>query len=167
MKDNKDDKIYNKVREIEFRGKRKIDNTWIYGGYMKTARTNKIQVGGTSRFCTIYPETLGQFTGLCDKDGKKIYEGDIVEFETNVNCITSELKPYWKDCYEKQYALGGGSWWVRKDQAIVQWNSKDGMWDLKVYNNGRYKRKSKLFTFRDSDYVVVGNIYDNPELLGG
>lgn len=41
------------------------------------------------------------------------------------------------------------------------------MWDLKVYNNGKYKRKSKLFTFRESDYVVIGNIWDNADLLKG
>lgn len=178
-------------REIEFRGKEIDTGKWVYGSLINKfdadaccvsssyiiekfdfsidADNNKslYDVVCLDDYFEVDEKTLGQFTGLCDKDGKKIYEGDIVEFETNVNCITSELKPYWKDCYEKQYALSGGSWWVRKDQAIVQWNSKDGMWDLKVYNNGRYKRKSKLFTFRDSDYVVVGNIYDNPKLLGG
>lgn len=164
------------MREIEFKGKRIEDGKWIYGYYWYVEEHYANHIENKLHFIKsknngidygIDIETLGQYTGLTDKNGTKIFEGDIVEFETNVNCITSELKPYWKDCYEKQYALGNGTWWVRKDQAIVQWNSKDGMWDLKVYNNGRYKRKSKLFTYRESDYVVVGNIHDNPELLGG
>ena len=158
------------MREILFRAKGLYKDRWYYGYYVehKKSMQNYIidldeEVMDTQHL--IAKSTLSQYTGLKDKNGTKIFEGDIVEFETNVNCIKNELKPYWKDCYEKKYALGGGTWWVRKDQAIVQWNSKDGMWDLKVYNNGRYKRKSKLFTYRESDYVVIGNIYDNPELL--
>lgn len=169
------------MREIEFRGKRIDNGEWVYGYFIRALdientpiknciieNMTSVTIGGgcvKQDYYEIDLETLGQYTGLKDKNETKIFEGDIVEFETNVNCITSELKPYWKDCIEKQYSLGGGTWWVRKDQALVQWNSKDGMWDLKVYNNGRYKRKSKLFTYRESGYVVIGNIYDNPELI--
>lgn len=156
------------MREIEFRIRYR-DKTWYYGLPISKIKNDTVAFNAfDNSYYDLFADatTLGQYTGLTDKSGTKIFEGDIVEFETNVNCITSELKPYWKDCYEKQYALGNGTWWVRKDQAIVQWNSKDGMWDLKVYNNGRYKRKSKLFTYRESDYVVIGNIHDNPELLG-
>lgn len=151
-------------REILFRGKNGAGE-WLYGYLTKPAGNPCFIIDGDDYFGGVIEETIGQFTGLTDKNGTKIFEGDIVEFETNVNCTTNELKPYWKDCIEKQYEVGVGIWWVRKDQAVVQWNLKYGMWDLKVYNNGRYKRKSKLFTYRQSDYVVIGNIYDNPELL--
>lgn len=165
------------MREIEFRGRALEDedffnikkDDWIFGNYSYDKLTDKYYIEDTAeediKTIEVSFATIGQYTGKTDENGTKIFEGDIVEFETNVNCLTNELKPYWKDCIEKQCVMGGGTWWVRKDQGVVQWNSKDGMWDLKVYNNGKYKRKSKLFTFRDSGYVVVGNIYDNPELL--
>ena len=157
------------AREILFRGKRVDTGQWVISDcFFQCAEEIKLWDNpNRDGWVCVKAETLGQYTGLTDKNKTKIFESDIVEFETNVNCIASELKPYWKNCIEKQCTLGGGTWWVRKDQAVVQWNSKDGMWDLKVYNNGRYKRKSKLFTYRESDYVVIGNIYDNPELLEG
>lgn len=178
------------MRKILFRGTSEWLDNWVYGSLVldedldfvcilpqdiEENNTEELEdydypyisKSGTidGQLIRVDKNTIGQYTGLTDKNGIKIFEGDIVEFETNVNCLTNELKPYWKDCIEKQYVIGGGTWWVRKDQAVVQWNSKDGMWDLKVYNNGRYKRKSKLFTYRESDYVVIGNIYDNPKLL--
>ena len=169
------------MREIKFRGKIADPNKFIYGYFLKIKKPNEEDIAciieKESHFLNneklvqdyfkVLPNMVGQYTGLDDNNGKEIYDGDIVEFETIVNCIKEKIKPYWKDCYEKQYAIGGGTWWVRKDQAVVQWNSKDGMWDLKVYNNGKYKRKSKLCTYRESGYVVIGNIYDTPELLEG
>jgi uncharacterized phage protein (TIGR01671 family) len=82
-----------------------------------------------------YP--IMQFTGLHDKNGVEIYEGDIVSWSA------------WKlgSCYEKS---------CKKKVNIVEWSSNKGkwfigndLWDLGIY----------------SDIEIIGNIHDNPELL--
>lgn len=107
-------------------------------------------------------DSFRQYTGLWDKNSKKIFEGDIIEFYTNVR--GDVIKDYWKDCFWHEYDFCYKIL-ERKDQAIVQWNWKKGLWDLKVYNNKRYKRKAKLFGHHQFDYEIIGNIYDNHEIV--
>lgn len=118
------------MREILFRGKN-IAGKWVYGVPLICN-----EVAFISRIfednIRVIPETVGQFTGLTDKNGKKIFEGDI-------------LKGCWKMIFEVYY-----------DDCLLQFRAKtvDGFnKDIDYYG---YPHQIE----------VIGNIYDNPELLG-
>lgn len=145
-------------REILFRGKRADNGEWVYGflvcmNYIDVF-IQKVCYDGQEeiRYCTVEhyqvdTNTVGQFTGLCDKNGNKIFEGDIVcvrHKDSNI-CFLGDV--------QFEYGVFGIEWTAnKKDKSLV----------------GFFGQKHNLKRFDDGvlEYIeVIGNIHNNPELL--
>ena len=122
------------TRKIKFRGKNKKNGEWFYGNLYDKDIYGRTHICTTTKGCLdIDHDTVGQFTGLKDKNGKEIYEGDIVEYTT---------------CY-----FGN----EKRHRKVVEWES---------FDSDDFGEPHNLGYFNLSEYMeVIGNIYDNPELL--
>ena len=147
------------MREILFRAKTEpnckdvitgkiIKNPkWMYGyvdlGYMHDCRSPLIGDEKGNKVYKCQYETIGQFTGLTDKNGTRIFEGDIVESEFT-------QKPYLVCFGEYTYTNEYG-----EEESACGWYNVE---------KGGYVT---AFGCPDAWATVIGNIHDNPELLGG
>lgn len=133
------------MREILFRGKTQ-DGKWILGSLINC----KNVIGGiVSKYdlitepYLIEQKTIGQYTGLTDKNGTKIFEGDIVRA---ISLPTMVGRISWGSYYDSDEGIDGYGWFIWSDNAM----------DTFCYS----------FTLEKSiDLEIVGNIHDNPELL--
>lgn len=112
-------------REIKFRARN--NKCWIYCDAIINGWAILNENGGMAK---INPETVGQYTGLHDKNGKEIYEGDI-------------LKGTFYGFPMPEYDYVFQIYWDEKEKGFM------------------------ASYFEPSECEVIGNIYDNPELLGG
>ena len=134
------------MREILFRGKRMDDGEWVEGYLVKAVGGECMILPVTTEHCGgaefsegyhCDPTTVGQYTGLKDKNGKRIFEGDICR-----NTRTGEIVSV------KWHGTMAGYVWNKR--------RADGF----LFDFG------ELFRACDK-YEVIGNIHDNPELLKG
>ena len=121
------------MREILFRGKgdKKYNGGMWYFGVPIRCYDGDWQICTDNSKRTVIPETIGQYTGLADKNGTKIFEGDIVTMPS----------------------YGGG-----RCKSVV------------YFKSGKFAVDGSNYGFKDirpQNMLVIGNIYDNPELLGG
>lgn len=76
-------------REISFRGKSKSTGEWVFGNLFDKDTKGRTHIGTTVRRCfDIDPETVGQYTGIDDREGEKIFEGDIFKIGAENNIYT-------------------------------------------------------------------------------
>lgn len=137
------------LREIKFGGKSIYDEGWLYGFLIKIEEgryaiipnLNDIETGISISMYEVYAETVGQFTGLCEKNGIEIYEGDIVRWRRDgkLYLVKFYAGMFYASVEELNKGVYGGI----------------PLHVLTVNEEDEYKCE------------VCGNIYDNPELLKG
>ena len=141
------------MRKILFRGKRLQGGEWVEGYFFKSDINKKERESGKATIIftpdcdtfimvpechnsfMVVSDTVGQYTGLLDKNGKRIFEGDIAK------------------------VLQG------KDKDIAYVGFENGAFMLYPKTGNIYERTLWEYWYNDWDVEVVGNITDNPELL--
>ena len=125
-------------REILFRGKRTDGRGWEHGDLIHNS-LGVTHISAPSKWlpCEVDPDTVGQFTGLLDKKGKKIFSGDIVKVW---------LKKYESVCLPTF------------QHGIIEY-VYDAYWIIPI------SRRASWRCLRNRPIEIIGNKWDNPELL--
>lgn len=142
------------MRKILFRGKRVDNGEWVIGDLFNTT---KIVITTTSNkgiytengsdifkyeYIEVHPDTIGQFTGLTDKNGKEIFEGDIIKCSNY--CFVIEFK----------YGCFG---FTNEDFDFITIGV--------ISHEDMYGEYSYDYLEQLDNFEIIGNIHDNQELL--
>lgn len=148
------------MRTIKFRGKDIETDEWLYGdlfqplGRFPSIINTEPDINGKVAYIqtSVKKDTVEQFTGLLDKNGKEIYEGDIVK-NKEVGGYGLEyigvVRYYKEDCRFGIDLTATNKFAKRCLFSVGECSFNDGYCTIKYYN----------------EYEVLGNIFDNPELL--
>nr|DAH80334.1 MAG TPA: YopX protein [Caudoviricetes sp.] len=140
------------MREILFKAKSVEYGKWLEGYYLKKYDFLGKEVHfifleyrpNAWRCIEVNPDTICQFTGLCDKNGNKIWENDIIKYHFGENYAPIKYGCY-QNCFDSQKTEHVGFY--------VDWS------------DGKCLRKDLGYWINMVDTMPVGNIFDNPELL--
>lgn len=141
------------MREILFRGKRIDNGVWVYGsllqvehedGSFTTAIFHKKDADGDAE---VSPSTIGQYTGLKDKNGKRIFEGDIIKIDNGKRSSIAVVK--FGEYYPKMF-------YDMMDMCLLPTKHLNA--------NGFFAESNKhedMILFKSPFFEVIGNIHDN------
>lgn len=141
------------MREIKFRGK-SVDGVWRYGsvvyyGDKETPRIIPFGAYKSDLALKVNPNTIGQFTGIYDMNGKEIFEGDILRYPPKNSYEESNYTAFEVFYHDNDACDTHIGWQINRSH--VQGGRGESSPSFKPYGTKRL--------------VVIGNIHDNPELL--
>lgn len=146
------------MREILFRGRRRDTGVWIQGDFSQDKDLGTVYISGYTYYSDadglqrepycfeVDPQTIGQFTGLTDHNGTKIFEGDIV------NCWDTNSGIDFKAVIEFGNPNGKNSWGYQLHPITIGYSNLEILLWIDMDEFGVYCQ-------------VIGNIHDNPKLL--
>ena len=171
------------IREILFRGKLCHSDTWVYGNLCKTENesafilpTHLCGVDGhhfrieSDEPFSVEPDTIGQFTGLIDKNGRRIFENDVV----NVPVRRLSRSNWWQKTNEHHGFVGDFVYKIVKFKVSADASTFE-FYELPITRKqvdeiakprGKERDMQAVddINFKAKETEIIGNVFDNPEL---
>ena len=152
------------MRDIRFRGKTK-EGEWVYGYVDATTYKDLVVIHSEATTYEVLSETVGEYTGLKDANGKDIYEGDILRVSEYYNeSFLMEKSEDFYDVFSLEDVMGRK---MKEYVTKVSWEEGLFLLSADTENDtyfsvlwGDMRKSHPIFIFE-----VIGNIHDNPELL--